>query len=69
MAACILYYIAVQSSFDERHTWVGAAASLMEDKSTVERWAKAGGCWSSCQGATAQLAVMAPDGGAACLAC
>ena len=37
MAACILYFIAVQSNFDQRHTWVGAAWGLMEDKTTVER--------------------------------
>jgi hypothetical protein len=38
MAACILYYISVQTDFDERHTWVGAASDLMVDKSVVERW-------------------------------
>ena len=62
MAACLLYYIARQSNFDERHTWVGAAAGLMEDKNTVERWAAGGelSCWllPSLQRACLQLAAM-----------
>ncbi len=38
MAACGLYFIARQGNFDEASTWVGAAASLMHDKGTIDRW-------------------------------
>jgi hypothetical protein len=41
VAACILYFIARQEGFDERHTWIGANAELFADKNTVQRWAPA----------------------------
>jgi hypothetical protein len=50
VAACIFYYIAVQSGFDESHTWVGANAELMADKGPFERyvcWVPSGGEWTA----------------------
>jgi hypothetical protein len=42
VAACILYFIARQEGFDERHTWIGANAGLFEDKNTIQRCAARG---------------------------
>lgn len=42
VAACILYFIARQENFDERHTWIGANQELFQDKSTAERWGRGG---------------------------
>jgi hypothetical protein len=37
LAACILYFISRQHDHDERHSWIGANASLMEGKNEFER--------------------------------
>jgi hypothetical protein len=37
VAACIFYFISLQSSFDESHSWIGANAELMADKGPFER--------------------------------
>jgi hypothetical protein len=36
VAACLLYYSAVQGGFDSKNTWVGAAAFMTEGKTTAE---------------------------------
>jgi hypothetical protein len=38
LAACLLYYAAVQGGFDSKNTWVGAAEDLTQGKTTVEMW-------------------------------